>query len=86
MLICCVRRHDRQSEVGVELMRIALIAKPRHANTGVGRYVIELERELGAQGHQITLVHPIVPCPAWVVRGVRRWSLCTNYLTKRFAS
>ena len=66
-------------------MRIALIAKPRHANTGVGRYVIELERELGAQGHQITLVHPIVPCPAWVVRGVRRWSLCTNYLTKRFA-
>ena len=55
-------------------MRIALIAKPGQADSGVGRYVYELERHLLALGHQVTMVHPVVPIPGWVARAVRRWT------------
>lgn len=58
-------------------MDIALISKPGHASTGVGRYTIELERHLRAEGHQVTVIHPLVPLPAWLVRLIRRfgWDL-----------
>lgn len=58
-------------------MHIALISKPGHASTGVGRYTIELERHLRAEGHEVTVVHPLVPLPAWLVGLMRRfgWDL-----------
>lgn len=54
-------------------MQIALIAKPGHANTGVGRYVVELERELQALGHGVTVLYPVVPLPQWLVQAIRHW-------------
>jgi glycosyltransferase involved in cell wall biosynthesis len=54
-------------------MHIALIAKPGHLDTGVGRYARELKRALEALGHQVTVVHPLVPLPAWLLRAFRRW-------------
>ena len=58
-------------------MRIVLVSKPGHANTGVGRYAIELARHLRAEGHEVTEVHPVVPLPKWLVRLIRRlgWDL-----------
>lgn len=44
-------------------MRIALIAKPGHGNTGVGRYTVQLQRELEALGHEVVIVYPVVPIP-----------------------
>jgi hypothetical protein len=58
---------------GVKEMQIVLIAKAGHANTGVGRYVIELEDELRAQGHRVTVVHPVMALPAWLMQAVQRW-------------
>jgi glycosyltransferase involved in cell wall biosynthesis len=48
-------------------MHIALIAKPGHTHTGVGRYVQELERHLRAQAHQVTVVHPKIPLPKGLI-------------------
>ena len=59
-------------------MRIVLIAKPGHENTGVGRYSIKLRAALQALGHEVLVVHPTVPLPGWLVRAVRRllgWDL-----------
>jgi len=59
-------------------MRIALIAKPGHADTGVGRYTRELARALSGLGHEVILAYPTCPFPEWLVRGVRRlvgWDL-----------
>ncbi len=58
-------------------MHIALISKPGHASTGVGRYTMELERHLRAEGHRVTVIHPLIPLPTWVVRLTRRfgWDL-----------
>lgn len=54
-------------------MRIALIAKPGHENTGVGRYADQLRAALEALGHEVLVVHPVVPLPGALVRFVRRW-------------
>ena len=54
-------------------MHIALIGKRGHADTGVGRYAIELAHQLRAHGHQVTVVHPVVPFPHWLVHLLRRW-------------
>ena len=58
-------------------MRIVLVSKPGHANTGVGRYAIELERHLRAEGHEVTVIHPLVPLPTWLVGVIHRfgWDL-----------
>ena len=59
-------------------MRVALVAKPGHEATGVGRYTSELRAALEALGHEVVVVHPIVPLPRIVVRAVRRllgWDL-----------
>jgi hypothetical protein len=59
-------------------MRIALIAKPGHADSGVGRYTAQLRAALEAQGHEVIVVHPAAPLPAAVARTVRRllgWDL-----------
>lgn len=55
-------------------MHIALIAKPGHAATGVGRYTLELERLLRISGHQVSVVHPVVSLPRWTTRALRRWT------------
>jgi len=53
-------------------MRIALIAKPGHADSGVGRYTRELASALTKLGHEVIIVYPMCPFPEWLVRGVRR--------------
>jgi hypothetical protein len=52
-------------------MRVALIAKPGQADTGVGRYTARLRAALEAQGHEVILVHPSPP-PAAIARAARR--------------
>lgn len=59
-------------------MRIAIIAKLGHADTGVGRYTSNLSAALQALGHEVSVVNPIVPLPGVLVRAVRRllgWDL-----------
>lgn len=59
-------------------MRIALIAKAGHQNTGVGRYTSQLRAALEASGHEVLLVHPTVPIPGALARAARRlwgWDL-----------
>lgn len=66
-------------------MRIALIAKPGHSSTGVGRYTNELATALEMLGHQVSIIHPRVPFPSWFLRLANlllRWDLMaffTNY-------
>ncbi len=60
------------------VMRIVLIAKPGHEDTGVGRYTAQLRAALAALGHEVVVVHPVAPLPAVVVRAARRllgWDL-----------
>lgn len=52
-------------------MRIALITKPGHESTGVGRYAAQLGVALCTLGHEALIVHPFTPVPALVVRGVK---------------
>ena len=47
-----------------------MIAKPGHEDSGVGRYVSQLAKALEALGHQVTLVHPAVPVPVWLLKGI----------------
>jgi glycosyltransferase involved in cell wall biosynthesis len=54
-------------------MHIALVAKPGHPDTGVGRYVCKLEEALKGLGHQVTLVYPVVPFPKFLIRWLKRW-------------
>lgn len=54
-------------------MNIALIVKPGHLDSGVGRYAQELEGALRAAGHQVSVVHPHVPLPGWLLGALRRW-------------
>ena len=59
-------------------MRIALIAKPGHENTGVGRYTSQLRAALEVLGHEVVVLHPAIPLPEGLVRVVRRrlgWDL-----------
>jgi hypothetical protein len=63
-------------------MRVALIAKPGHADTGVGRYTAQLRAALEALGHEVTLVHPTAPLPGIVTRAVQRllgWDLAAFF-------
>ncbi len=53
-------------------MRIALIAKPGHADSGIGRYTAQLQAALAAQGHEVVVVHPAAPASAVVARVARR--------------
>lgn len=55
-------------------MHIALIAKPGHADTGVGRYTLELEQRLRSFGHQVTVVNPALSLPDRLTQTIRRWS------------
>lgn len=54
-------------------MHIALIAKPGHENSGVGRYMLQLKKALEKLGHQVSVVHPIVPIPEWVIKMIKKW-------------
>jgi glycosyltransferase involved in cell wall biosynthesis len=63
-------------------MRVALIAKPGHADSGVGRYTAQLRAALEAQGHEVVVVHPAAPLPAFAARAVRRllgWDLAAFF-------
>lgn len=65
-------------------MRIALIAKRGHEDTGVGRYAGQLRAALEALGHEVLIVHPIVPLPQMLVRVIRRllgWDLVAFFNT-----
>lgn len=54
-------------------MRIALVAKPGQADSGVGRYTLRLAEALRGEGHEVLLVHPLVPVPYLLVRLLCRW-------------
>ena len=54
-------------------MKVALIAKPGHLDTGVGRYTAQLQSALESSGIQVILVHPINPLPAGLQRLLKRW-------------
>jgi len=59
-------------------MKVALVTKPEHKDTGVGRYTAHLGTALEALGHEVLVVHPTVPLPGMLVRAVRRllgWDL-----------
>lgn len=59
-------------------MRIALILKPGHENTGIGRYAAELENGLLKAGCEVVRVHPKVPLPLWLIRYIKKvlhWDL-----------
>jgi hypothetical protein len=59
-------------------MHIALIAKAGTMDTGIGRYAFELERWLQAEGHQVSIVNPVVIFPRWLVNWIYRllgWDL-----------
>lgn len=63
-------------------MRIALITKPGHADSGVGRYTAQLQMALEALGHEVVVVHPTVPLPEVLARAVRRllgWDLAAFF-------
>lgn len=55
-------------------MHIALIAKPGHLDSGVGRYTQEHKKALEALGHRVTVVHPIVLLPSWLLNAIRSWT------------
>ena len=54
-------------------MHIALITRANHGGTGLGRYSVELEQMLRALGHEVTLVTPTLPLPAWLMRSIKHW-------------
>lgn len=59
-------------------MHIALVTKPGHTDSGVGRYAQELAEALRRDGHTVTCVAPAVPLPRAVVDMLRRllgWDL-----------
>ena len=63
-------------------MRIALIARPGHENTGIGRYTGQLRAALEALGHDVLVVNPIVPLPGVLMRVVQRlfgWDLAAFF-------
>lgn len=54
-------------------MRIALIIKPGHPDTGVGRYNRLLKQTLRELGHQVEIVHPINPFPVRFLNWLQSW-------------
>lgn len=65
-------------------MRIALVAKPGGEDTGVGRYTAQLHAALKEQGHEVIIVHPVVPLPVMLVQAAQRllgWDLAAFFDT-----
>jgi len=59
-------------------MRIVLVAKPGHEDTGVGRYARELSYAMIAHGHEVTIIHPLLPFPAFLLKSLKNllnWDL-----------
>ena len=54
-------------------MRIALIAKPGHEDTGIGRYTAQLQKTFEEMGHEVLVVHPTIPLPAGLLRIVKQF-------------
>ncbi len=65
-------------------MKVALIAKPGHDDSGIGRYVQKLAPALRANGLDVALVYPTVPFPSWLfdlVEKLLHWDLHAFFLT-----
>lgn len=63
-------------------MRIALIAKPGHEDSGVGRYTVQLRSALEELGHEVVVVHPTMPLPDALIQTARRllgWDLAAFF-------
>jgi glycosyltransferase involved in cell wall biosynthesis len=56
------------------VMIIALITKPGHADSGIGRYVRELEHSFSSLGHEVKLVFPVSLLPRWFLKLIHRLS------------
>jgi glycosyltransferase involved in cell wall biosynthesis len=54
-------------------MRVCLVVKPGHADSGVGRYAGELAEALRRAGLEVLVTHPVVPLPGWLLRLARRF-------------
>jgi hypothetical protein len=46
-------------------MKVCLIVKPGHENSGVGRYAATLCSALERAGMEVVITHPIAPFPGW---------------------
>lgn len=55
------------------MLKVALIVKPGHPDTGVGRYAVSLQAALENLGHKVSVVHPTNPIPGWLRRLLKRW-------------
>jgi glycosyltransferase involved in cell wall biosynthesis len=55
-------------------MHIVLIAKPGHENSGVGRYTRELSKALDSLGLKVTIIHPVVPLPGFLIKIVKHFA------------
>jgi glycosyltransferase involved in cell wall biosynthesis len=65
-------------------MKVALIAKPGHSDSGVGRYVDRLVPALQDTGIEVVLVYPRVPLPSWLLdffKKIIHWDLQAFFLT-----
>jgi glycosyltransferase involved in cell wall biosynthesis len=65
-------------------MKVALIAKLGHLDSGVGRYVDRLVPALQAAGVEVILVYPRVPLPSWLLNFFKKafhWDLEAFFLT-----
>ena len=54
-------------------MNVVLVVKRGYENTGVGRYANQLRAALESLGHEIVLVHPIVPLPKLLMDILQRF-------------
>ena len=54
-------------------LHVALIAKPGHRDSGVGRYVVQLAAALQSQGCQVTVVETRPPLPDGLLDWLKRW-------------
>ncbi len=52
-------------------MRVVLVAKPGHSDSGVGRYAQALEDILRQQGHNVEVVYPSFPFPQRWLNSIR---------------
>jgi hypothetical protein len=64
------------------VMRIALITKPGHVDSGVSCYTRNLEYNLSSLGYEVVQAHPVVPLPRWLLKLIHNlsgWDLETFF-------
>jgi hypothetical protein len=65
-------------------LHIALVVKPGHPDSGVGRYAFQLESAMRLAGHQVDIVQPVLPLPSVILRLAKNlfgWDLAAFFYT-----